>query len=61
LEARPETVLRAIDGRGFVDGAKVGDWVSFHWGWSRDVLREGQRALLERYTLHHLRLCNETL
>lgn len=60
-EARPETVLRSIDGRGFVESATLGDWVSVHWGWACDVLTEQQRGRLERYTLHHIRLCNETL
>ena len=27
-----ERVMRQIDGRGFVEGAQVGDVVSIHWG-----------------------------
>ncbi len=37
-EERPERILAAIDGRGFVDGAQPGDWVAVHWGWACDVL-----------------------
>jgi hydrogenase maturation factor len=59
--AHTERVLRLIDGQGFVDKVAPGDWVSLHWGWVCDVLSEEQRAQLERYTRHHLRICNETL
>ncbi|HVP06156.1 MAG TPA: DUF6390 family protein [Dehalococcoidia bacterium] len=59
--AQTERVVRLIDGRGFVDAVAPGDWVSVHWGWVCDVVSDEQRAQLERYTRHHLRLCNETL
>jgi hypothetical protein len=58
---RIERVLRSIDRRGFVDGVGPGDWISVHWGWACDSLSEEQHARLERYTRHHLSLCNETL
>jgi hypothetical protein len=54
-------VLRHMDGKGFTDRARVGDWVSFHWDWACDVLSDAQQAQLERWTLHHIRLANETL
>ncbi len=54
-------VLRHMDGKGFADRAGVGDWVAFHWDWVCDVISESQRAQLERWTLHHLQLANETL
>jgi hypothetical protein len=60
-EARSETVLRQVDGKGFVDAAAPGDWVALHWGWVCDVLDARRRANLERYTRHHLRLANQTL
>ena len=44
---RPERILAAIDGRGFVDGAQPGDWVAVHWGWACDVLGPHRRAALE--------------
>lgn len=58
---RVESVRRWVDGRGFVNGVQPGQWVSLHWGWTCDVLTEGQRLELERYTRWHLALCNQTL
>lgn len=57
----PETVTRAYDGRGFVKSVDVGDWVSVHWGWACDTLSPTQRDRLERYTRHHVALCNQTI
>jgi hypothetical protein len=54
-------ILRRLDGKGFADRAQPGDWISFHWDWACDVLTEGQRVQLERWTRHHIRLANETL
>jgi hypothetical protein len=56
-----ERALRQVDGRGFVDSAAPGDWVSTHWGWVCEVITEHQRRRLERYTRHHLALANQTL
>ena len=60
-EPRAEVVAREVLDRGFVDTVAVGDWVSVHWGWACEVLGEGQRANLERWTVHHLALANQTL
>jgi hypothetical protein len=60
-EPRPERRVRQVDGRGFTDAAQPGDWVSLHWGWVCEVLTERQRANLERYTRHHLRIANQTI
>jgi hypothetical protein len=60
-EPQRERVTRMIEGSGFATGAKVGDVVSLHWGWVCELLDERGRASLERYTLHHLRLANETI
>jgi len=54
-------VDRQIEARGFADGAGLGDWVSIHWGWVCEPLRDDQRAALERYTRHHLTIANQTL
>ncbi len=59
-EART-TVVRQIEGHGFADDAKVGDWVSLHWGWVCEVLDARQHANLVRYTDYHLKLANETI
>ncbi len=57
-EARRETISRRVDGRGFVDDVRNGDWVSIHWGWACDILTPGQQSNLERYTRWHMALCN---
>jgi hydrogenase maturation factor len=58
---RSERVLRQVDGRGFADEVSPGDWVAVHWGWVCERLDERQRANLERYSLHHLRLASQTI
>lgn len=58
---RPERVVRQLDGRGFVDEAVVGDWVSIHWGWACEVLTAQRHRDLERYTRHNLAIANQTL
>ncbi len=60
-EPQRQTTSRWIDGRGFVDSVRLGDWVSIHWGWACDTLTAGQQANLERYTRWHLRLFNQTV
>ncbi len=60
-DARLERVLRQVEGHGFADAAGPGDWVSLHWGWVCEVLTERQRANLERFTLHHLVIANQTI
>ncbi len=59
----PSTIraLRQIDGRGLVDVARVGDWVSLHWGWVCEVLEPAQLANLKAYTTHHLTIANQTM
>lgn len=52
---------RQIDGRGFADPARAGDWLSVHWGWACEVLTPLQRANLERYTRHQLAIANQTV
>jgi len=46
-DERPERVQAAIDGRGFVDDAKPGDWIAVHWGWACDTLSPARRGALE--------------
>ena len=43
------------------ENIRPGDWVSVHWGIVCDQLNEKQVKQLEKYTLHHLRLANETI
>ena len=54
-------VLRRIDGTGFMDGCRQGDWLSFHWEWACDKLTARQVRNLEWYTRYHLNLANLTL
>ncbi len=54
-------IVRQFQQRGFVDDARVGDWISIHWGWACDRLSERQLQQLRRHTLRHLRLANLTL
>jgi len=60
-DARAGLVARQVDGRGFVDAARPGDWVSLHWGWVCEVLTHRQRTNLDRYTRHHLAIANQTI
>ena len=55
------TVNREFDGNGFVSTARIGDWVSIHWGWACQVLSLRQVANLERWTRYHLDIVNQTL
>ena len=59
--ARTEKVMRNLDGKGFVDHARVGDTVSIHWGWACQVLTTRQAENLVRYSEQHLRLANQTI
>ncbi len=56
-----KTVLRQIDGMGFVTQFEVGNWISFHWDWACDILSERQVRNLEIYTRYHLDLASQTL
>ncbi|CAN5657910.1 hypothetical protein BH23CHL3_BH23CHL3_04310 [soil metagenome] len=58
---RRERSIRQVDGRGFADGATVGDWVSLHWGWVCEVLTPLQQRNLAHYTEDHLRIANQTV
>jgi len=60
-EPRTQALLRQVDGHGFVDQAKPGDWVTTHWGWACEVLDECQRRNLERYSRQHIAIANQTL
>jgi hydrogenase maturation factor len=53
--------VRQIEGKGFIDHARVGDWVTIHWSWVCEVISERQHRALTRYTDHHLQLANQTL
>jgi hypothetical protein len=60
-EARTERVVRQVEGKGFVEAAQPGDWVSIHWGWVCEVLDARQLRQLERFTRRHLAIANQTV
>lgn len=60
-EARPQTVRRWLDGRGFVSDVEAGDVVSLHWDWACEVLSSTRLEALQRRTLQQLRLANQTI
>jgi hydrogenase maturation factor len=41
-----------------VEGTKVGDWVSFHWGFACTILTPAQVTNLRKYTLSDMTLAN---
>jgi hypothetical protein len=60
-EARTERVARQIDGRGFAEGARVGDIVAIHWDWVCEVLSARKLERLTRNTMRALAQANATL
>ena len=51
-------VIAEVQGRSFINGVKVGDWVSFHWGFACAILTPVQVANLRKYTLSDMALAN---
>ena len=56
--ARTRVAFEA-QGRSFVNGAKPGDWISFHWGFACATLTPLQVANLRKYTLADMALANK--
>jgi hypothetical protein len=59
--AEPFRALRQVDGKGFIEDAQPGEWVTVHWSWTCEVIDQWQLSALRRYSDHHLRLANQTL
>ena len=57
-ERRTEVARRSIDGVGFLDPYRPGDWVSLHWGWVCDRLSRRQIHLLRKSTLTQFEITN---
>jgi len=55
--AKAKVAFEAQD-RSFVNGAKPGDWISFHWGFACTTLTPLQVANLRKYTLADMALSN---
>jgi hypothetical protein len=60
-EPVPMRVTRQIDGRGFADGARIGDYVSIHWSWICEVLGASALRRLTANTKRYMALANQTL
>ena len=57
-DLRPETVRRSLDGVGFLEPFRPGEWVAMHWGWVCDRLSRRQLRMLQRSTLRQLEITN---
>ena len=57
-ERRVETARRSVDGLGFLDAFRPGEWVSLHWGWVCDRLSRRQLHLLQRSTMRQFEITN---
>jgi len=53
-----QKVLAEIDKSGFIEKPRLGQWISFHWGFACEVLTKQQAVNLERYTQESIRLTN---
>ena len=58
-QPKVKRIDRQRAGRGFVDEARLGDWVSFHWGFAASVLSERQVTSLRKYTLRAMQMANK--
>ncbi|HET7405371.1 MAG TPA: DUF6390 family protein [Candidatus Bathyarchaeia archaeon] len=56
--ARRKKVTRQVQGRGFVDDASPGDWISVHWGFASSILTGHQVSSLRKYTLQAMQIAN---
>ncbi|MGH9107162.1 MAG: DUF6390 family protein [Acidimicrobiales bacterium] len=58
---RTARVARQAEGRGFVGGARPGEYVSVHWDWACEVLAPTALSRLRAATERCLALANETM
>lgn len=56
---RLETAQCSSDGHAFLEGLRVGEWVSLHWNWVCDRLTPRQLRDLRRYSKQQLDITNE--
>lgn len=59
--AEPERVRRTVDGVGFVDDPRPGQWLSLHWDWVCDRLGPTEVADLQESTTTQLAATNRRL
>ena len=55
------TPAKKIVVKGFVDQAKIGDWISLHWEWPCEILTDLQVWNLKQYTERILRLTDDKI
>jgi Family of unknown function (DUF6390) len=60
-EPTVERVARQIAGRGFADGARIGDTVAIHWNWVCEVLAPSKLERLQRNTRRAMAQANATM
>ena len=53
-----QKVLTEINNSGFIEKPRLGQWISFHWGFACEVLNNYQVANLKKYTEESIRLTN---
>ena len=53
-----QKVLGEINNSGFIEKPRLGQWISFHWGFACEVLNNRQVANLKKYTEESIRLTN---
>jgi len=51
-------VLSRINGNSFMQDVKLGDWISFHWGFACSILSPQQVASLKKYTRMDMAVAN---
>lgn len=54
-----KTVLTKINDKSFVSSIKVGDQITFHWGWACEIISNSRAVKLEKYTSSQLKLFNQ--
>lgn len=60
-EPSPESAIRSVDGLGFTEPLRSGEWVSLHWEWVCDRLTPRQLAYLQRFSARQLKMTNRDL
>ena len=53
-----QKVLQGINDSSFIERPQIGQWISFHWGFACETLKDYQVKNLERYTQESIRLVN---
>lgn len=57
----PERITRMLDSRADIDELTTGNIVSMHWGVICERITARHARMLEKYTLRHLELANQTI